>query len=429
MKIEVEAVSPVEKKVTVEVDPDRVAKELDRAYSSLGRRVKIKGFRAGKVPRKVLERNFRDEVERDVAERIVQGAFGEAVREHELSPVAPPHVDVAEPGLQQAQPFRFTARVEVKPKLEPRDYKGLEVTKPVHEVTDQLVSDELTRIQDSMAQLVPVEGRFDAQMGDFAVIDHDGTVDGQPFEGGKAEGVTIRVEEGDAIEGKFPQLAGKKLGETIDVEFAFPPSYGNAELRGKTGKFQVTLKALKTRQVPSLDDELAKDLGAEGIATLEELKARIRQDLDARAKARSDAELKDALVKAALAKNDFEVPPALIEHAIDVMIQGAAQRFAQQGLDIRQMGLDFARLRADMREQALLQVKGALLLEAIADAEKLQVSADDIQAEVAALASESRVPLAQVQQELRSAQARSALVNKIRERKALAFLTSEAHLK
>jgi trigger factor len=429
MKIEVEAVSPVEKKVTIEVDPDRVAKELDRAYSSLGRRVKLKGFRAGKVPRKVLERQFRDEVERDVVESIVRATFGEAVRDHALDPVAPPRVDLAEPGLKQEQPFRFTARVEVKPKLEPKDYKGLEVTRRPPEVTDQMVSDELTRLQESMAQLVPVEGRFDAQTGDYAVIDHEGTVDGQPFDGGHAEGATVRVQEGDPVDGSFPQLAGKKLGDVVDVEFTFPPGHAVAELRGKTAQFKVTLKALKTRQVPSIDDELAKDVGIEGITTLEQLKARMRSDMEVREQRRAEAELKDALVKAALAKNDFEVPPALVERAIDIMIQGAAERFARQGLDIRQMGMDFAKLRAELRNQALLEVKGALILEAIADAEKIEVTTEDVQAEIARTASRMKVPLAQVQQELRSAEARAALINKVREEKALAFLTSEANLK
>jgi trigger factor len=276
---------------------------------------------------------------------------------------------------------------------------------------------------------VPIEGRFDAQMGDFAVIDHDGTVDGQPFEGARVEGATVRVEQGEVVDGNFPQLAGKKLGEAVDVEFTFPPTYRDAELRGKTAKFHVTLKGLKTRHVPSLDDDLAKDLGAEGISTLEELKARIRADLAKREKRRADAELKDALVKAALAKNDFEVPAALVERAIDVMIQGAADRFARQGLDIRQMGLDVARVRADLRNQALLEVKGALLLEAIADAEKIEVSEEDVQAEIAKTASELNVPLAKVQQQMRSGEARAALRNKIREEKALAFLTSEANLK
>ena len=428
MKIDVEALSPIEKKVTVEVDPEQVAKELERAYATLGRRVKLRGFRAGKAPRKVLERHFRDEVERDVVQKLVTTAFGDAVREREIAAVAPPRVDLAPQGLQPAEPFRFTARVEVKPRLEPRDYKGLEVTRRPVEITDQMVADELTRIQDGLAQLVPVEGRFDAQDGDYAVIDHQGAVGGQPFEGGTGEGVTVRVGQGDFVDGFVPQLVGKKLGETIEIDQAFPADYRAEALRGKVAHLSLTLKALKTRQVPSLDDELAKDLGIEGIETLEQLRARIRGDLEKRERRRSDAELKDALIKAALARNDFEVPPALVERAIDAMLQGAAERFARQGLDIRQMGLDASRLRADLREQALLQVKGALLLEAIADQEKLAATEEDIQAEIARTAAELELPLAKVQQQMRGGDAKGALSTKIREDKALAFLTSEAKL-
>ena len=428
MKIEVEAVSPVEKKVTVEVDPDRVAKELDRAYASLGRRVKLRGFRAGKAPRKVLERHFRDEVERDVVQTLVTASFGDAVREQAIDVVAPPRVDVAGAGLQPAEPFRFTARVEVKPRLEPRDYKGLEAKRRAVEVTDQMVADELTRIQDGLAQLVPVEGRFDAQEGDHAVVDHRGTIGGEPFEGGNAEGVTVRVGAGELVDGFIPQLTGKKLGDSIELDQAFPADYRIDALRGKVAHFSVTLKALKLRQVPSLDDDLAKDLGIDGIETLEQLRARIRGDLEKREQRRSDSELRDELIKAALARNDFEVPPALVERAIDTMLQGAAERFARQGLDIRQMGLDLPRLRADLRDQALLQVKSALLLEAIADQEKIEATEEDVQAEIAKAAVEMNVPLAKVQAQMRGGDARGALNNKIREDKALAFLTSQAKL-
>ena len=428
MKIEVEAVTPVEKKVSVEVDPERVAKELDRAYTSLGRRVKLKGFRAGKAPRKVLERHFRDEVERDVVQTLVSSTFADAVRDEDIDAVAPPRVDVAEPGLKAEQPFRFTARVEVKPRLEPKEYRGLEVRRRPVEVTDAMVAEELTRIQDGLAQLVPVEGRFDVQDGDFAIVDHEGTIGGQPFEGGNAEGVTVRVIQGELADGCIPQLAGKKTGESVVLEQPFPADHRVEALRGKVGHFVVTIKAIRSRQVPSLDDELAKDVGLEGVDTLEKLRARIREDLEKRETRRSEAELKDALVRAVLARNDFEVPPALVERAIDGMLQSAAERFARQGLDIRQMGLDVSRLRADLREQALLQVKGALLLEDIADQEKIGVTDEDVQAEIARAAGDLGLPLAQVQQQMRGEEARATLKSRIREGKALALLTSEAKL-
>ncbi|WP_242346276.1 trigger factor [Anaeromyxobacter terrae] len=426
MKIQVENVSPVERKVSIEVDPDRVAQELERAYVGLGRRVKLRGFRPGKAPRKVLERQFRAEVESEVLEKIVQQTFSEAVKVESIPLVAPPHVSVSE-GVSDGKPVRYTARVEVKPRIEPKDYRGLDVTRKPPEVTDPMVSDELTRLQESMAQLVPAEGRFEAQEGDWAVVDHEGTIEGKPFEGGKAEGVTVKVAPGAISEGNLEALKGKKLGETVELDEPFAADHRVEELRGKVAHMKVTLKALKTRQLPALDDALAKEVGIEGIETLDALRARIRADLEKREKRRAETEVKDALVKAALQKNEFEVPPALVERAIDAMLEGAAERFARSGIDIRQLELDFARMRADMREQALLQVRGALLLEAIADAEKIEVTDEDLQAEAARIAEELGAPLAKVQQQMRGKDAREALKNRVREDKALALLSSSAN--
>ena len=221
-------------------------------------------------------------------------------------------------------------------------------------------------------------------------------------------------------------LAGRKLGETVEIDEIFPPDGRSEALRGKIAHMKVTLKALKTRQLPSLDDALAKSLGIEGVETLEALRGKIREDLERREKRRAETELKDNVVKAALAKNEFEVPPSMVERAVDTMIQGAAERFARSGIDIRQLGLDYGRMRADLRDQALLQVRGRLLLDAIADAEKIEVTDEDLQAEIARLSDDMGVPLAKVQQQMRGGDAREALSTKIKEDKALALMTSAA---
>jgi trigger factor len=402
-----------------------VAKELELAYVGLGRRVKLRGFRPGKAPRKVLERHFRSEIESEVAEKIVQATLAEAVRVEDIDVVAPPHVSISE-GVAEGKPLRYTARVEVKPRLEPKDYRGLAVTRRPPSVTDEQVSSEITRIQDAMAQLVPLEGRFDAQEGDWAVVDHEGTIEGKPFEGSRAEGVTVKVAPGSVSEGNLEALKGKKLGDVVEIEEPFAADHRVEALRGKVAKMRVTLKSLKTRQLPPVEDALAKSLGIEGVDTLDQLRERIRTDLTKREQRRAESELRDALVKAALEKNEFEVPPALVERAIDAMIEGAAERFARQGIDIRQLGLDQARMRGDLREQALLQVRGRLLLESIADAEKIEVTDEDLQAEITRLAGELGLPLAQAQQQMRSAQARDALKSKIREDKAMSVLSSAA---
>jgi trigger factor len=427
MKIQVETVSPVERKVTIEVDPEHVAKELERAYAGLSRRVKLRGFRPGKAPRKVLERQFKAEVESDVAQRVVAETFAEAVRVEALRVVAAPSVSIAE-GVSEGKALRYTARVEVKPKLEPKDYRGLEVARRPPEVTDDMVSGELTRLQQMLAQLVPAEGRFEAQEGDWAVIDHEGTIDGQVFEGGRAEGVTVKVGPGPIAGGNLEQLTGKKLGETVEFDEPFPADHRDPAVRGKTAHMKVTLKGIKVQQIPALDDAFAKETGTEGVETLEALRARIRSDLEKRETRRAESELKDSLVKAALARNEFEVPPALVERAIDQMIEGVAERFGLQGGDLGRLEMDMARMRADLRERALLHVRGALLLEAIADAEKIEVTDEDLAAEVARVATELGVSLAKVQQQTRGIETREALKSRIREEKALSLLSSAANV-
>ncbi len=425
MKITVESLSPVERKLAIEVPPERVTKELDKAYVSVGRRAKLPGFRPGHIPRSVLERNFKHEVERDVAERLVNLTFVEAAQEKGIDPVATPNVSLEGPLVPGAE-FKYTAKVEVRPEIAPKDYRGLVVTRTVAEVTDAAVDAELEKLRDRFGSLEAVEGRDVAEEGDWAVIDHDGSIDGKPFEGSAAEGVSVRAAQGKIEEGNISQLVGKKVGETIEFDEPFTPDHRNEQLRGKIAHMKVTLRGLRFRQLPKLDDDFARQVGVKGLETLDGLKGRIRADLEKREKRKTDADFKDALIKAALARNDFEVPPSMVERAIDNMLESTVERFSRMGLDVAQLDLDVARLRADLREQALLQVRGSLFLDAVASAEKIEVGPDDLQAELARLADENGVPLVKIQQQMRSAEARSALQGRVREDKALSLLAESA---
>jgi trigger factor len=429
MKIQVEAVSPVEKKVTVEIDAEQVAKEVERAYVGLGRRVRLPGFRPGKVPRNVLVKNFRGEVEREVVEKLVNDSFAEAIRTEKVDAVASPDVSLADPTFDAEKPLKYTAKVEVRPQISPRDYKGLEVVHKAGVVTDAMVEEELKKLLDSAATLVEVKDRDVAAKGDWATIDHEGTIDGAPFTGSTAQGVTVRVEEGALENGNFGHLEGKKIGDAVEFDHTFPADSRVEDVRGKTAKFKATIRALKVRQSPALDDEFAKQVGVLGVETVDQLKARMRADIEKREQQKSDAELKDALVKAALARNEFEVPPALVERTIDSMIESTAERLARSGIDLRQLQLDLPRLRADLREKALHQVRAALLLEAIAEAEKIEIGAEDIEQEIARIAEDHGVPLERAKKDFRGKEALAALNVRIREGKALAVLTSSATVK
>src|SRR5690606_3025685 len=227
-------------------------------------------------------------------------------------------------------------------------------------------------------------------------------------------------------EGSAPMLEGKSIGETVDAAVEFPPDYQDENVRGKSATFKITLKSLKRRDVPALDDELAKDLGGEA-KTLDELKAKIREGLTTAEQQRADRENRDALLKALVEKNPIEVPNALVERGIDMMVSGAAERFARQGLDIRQMGLDFRKIREDLREKATQEVKAALLLEAIARQEGIEVTDEDLAAHYAEVAAELKMPEAKVRAHFEKDPGElESLRNRLREEKTVALLQREA---
>jgi len=312
----------------------------------------------------------------------------------------------------------------VKPAIEPKDYRGLSVARKAVEVTDATVEAELERLHQSFGEMQEVVGRDVAELGDWATIDYDATVDGKPFDGGSSKGALVQVKDGNFFAGEMAVLQGRKVGESFETEQSFPAYFRDAAMAGRTAKFTITLASLRTQKIPALDDAFAKEVGIEGVETLEALRARMRSDIERREKRRVEAEERDALVKAALDKNDFEVPVALVERTIDAMVESTAQRLARQGVDIRTLDLDLGRIRGDLREQALLTVKATLLLEAIADAEKIEVGEQEEQEEIQRRADEIGVPPAKLQVK---GEGRRALRQKVREDKVVALLASAAN--
>lgn len=427
MKVEVETVSPVEKKLSIEVEADRVATEFERAYRTLARQVRIPGFRQGKAPRRVLETRYKDQVEQDVARHLMESSYREAVDAKDLFPVGSPVVSPDK--LEAGKSFRFEARVEVKPEVSLAKIKGLELERSKAEVADSMIEDELERLREQLAQFVPIEDRQSASTGDYAVVDYVGSQGEKEIPGAKGEDVTLKVEEGSLLEGSAPQLAGVPVGETIEVPVEFPPDYQVESLRGTSGRFFLTLKSLKRREVPALDDELAKDLGGKS-TTLAELREEIRQNLQAMADRRATQENRDKLLKALVAANPVEVPRSMIERAIDSMIMGGLERFERQGVDIRKLGLDVPKLREDLREEATSRVKAALLLEAISKQESVEVTDADVEAEYAKMAAETNMPEAKVRAHFeKKGSERDALRQRLLEDKTVAMLEREANVK
>ncbi|HUJ25366.1 MAG TPA: trigger factor [Myxococcales bacterium] len=420
----VEDLSPVVKKVSVELTPERVKDALDQAYSSVSRTVKLKGYRQGKVPRRLVERYFGDDVKKDVAQKLVTGSIHEALAEHKLDPVAPPRVEngAVEPG----QPFKYTATVEVRPKVEPKDYEGLEVPPVDTAVADAQVDERLEDLRKEHAMFVPVEGREVAEQGDYISADYEGFVDGAPLRGAKREGILLEVVAGSLLENKAEGLLGAKVGETRELGVTFPDDYAVEELRGKEARFQVAVKGLKKRETPQLDDAFVQDLGGEA-KTVSDLRARIRTEMETQKKERAEGEQREKVLEALVARNPVEAPPALVERNVDAMLQGMLEGFMRRGIDPRQLGLNLDRMRDELRQRALLEVKGYLLLEAIAEKEKIEATEDDLSKHFEKMAGELKQPVDKIRQAFRRNDSLDSLRARLRQDKALAFLLSKAN--
>jgi trigger factor len=419
MKVSVETLSPIERKLSIVVEPDQVAAELGRAYHALGERVRLPGFRPGKVPRRILEQRFRGEVEDDVTRRLVERSYLSAITENGVEAVGEPQVTGAK--LVLDGPFAFEATVEVRPDIKPKDFEGLPLKRATPKVEEAAVEARIEELRQRLGRLEPVEGRTVAELSDFAVVDYQGSVDGKPFEGGSGEGVTVEVAPGEVTAGNVEALAGLAVGETREASATFPEGHPQA---GKTAIFRFTLKGLKTRVVPPLDDELAREVG--GGPTLEALRNRVRTDLLASAKSEAARSERDQLLHALIERNPFQVPKAMVERGLEAMLEGALRQLARGGVDPRTLNLDFDALRAEMRPRAETEVRGALLLEAIAEAEKLTVEPSEVDARIEQLAKDTEQAVSQVRKAFKDANQRRSLELRIREEKTVEFLRSRA---
>jgi trigger factor len=421
----VEDLSPVVKKVSVELGPDRVKDALDRAYTGLSRTVKLKGYRAGHVPRRLVERYFADDVKKDVAQKLVAGSIHEALEEHKLEPVAPPRVENGD--VKPGEPFKYVATVEVRPRVEPKDYLGLAAPKIEVNITDEAIEARLSELRRDQAMFVPIEGRDAAELGDYAVAEYEGFVDGAPLRGAKRDNVLLELIPGSLLENKAEQLVGARVGETREIALTFPPDYAATDLRGKEARFQVKVKGLKKREEPALDDQFVQDLGGE-TKTVDELRQKLREEMAAHEKERKQGEQREALLSALVEKNPIEAPPALVERNVDAMLQGMLEGFHRRGIDVRQLGLNIDRLRDDLRSRAALEVKGYLLLEAIAEKEKIEATEEDLDKHFAKLAGELKQPVEKIRQAFRRQDSGESLKGRLRQDKALAFLLEKANL-
>lgn len=382
MKIDVDVVSPIQRKIRVELPANKVSEEFFRIYEDLSQHAKIKGFRPGKAPRSVLRRLYGDEVKGKVLVRLVEDSLREVIRERGLQVVSRPEVEAND--LEEGLAFAFSAVVEVKPEIEVKDYLGLEAKKVKLSVDDTQVELALRRLQERHAHLEPVEDRDIVEREDFVTLDFVGFIDGKPFQGSKGENYELKVGGGSALPQFEEALIGLKKGEEHTIRVAYPEDHSNRQLAGKVVVFSVTVQEIKRRSLPPLDDEFAKDYGE--CASLKELRQKIRARLESELKEIQTRDLKEQLLTRLIDVHPFEVPPAMVERQIRYFMERAQSRSGAQGSTSSGVGHSAEQVRRELEPHALRQVKSVLLLEKIAALEKIEVPDAEIQQRVEEMA-------------------------------------------
>jgi trigger factor len=425
MQTNVEKLSSIKRKINFEIPAQKVSAAVDKAYAEIRKHAAIKGFRKGKVPMSLIEKHYGHQMADDVVKQLVSDTYFSAVNEQGLNPVGYPVIESDQ--LKPGESFKYSATVEVFPEVELKEYTGLELQKEKAAIDNEAaVSARLKELQENMAQLGPAPEGHAAALGDFVTFDFKGSIDGVPFEGGAAEDYQLELGSGRFIPGFEDQMVGMKVGETKTLTVTFPENYGNAELAGKPADFEVSVKEIKAKEFPELNDDFAKEFGEE-FETLDQLKAKLAEVNQAQEEQRLNNELRDRLVKALIEKNDFEVPEALVDRQLASLLESSKQRLAAQRLTLEMMGLTEEAYKVQFKESARDQVKGSLLLDAVADKEKIEVSEDDIKARIESMAKGAGQDVEKVESFYEGNQnAKESLIAHMREEKAMDFVLSKA---
>ncbi len=386
MNVQVENLEKNMAKLTVEVDAAEVEKAIQAAYMKEKKSISVPGFRKGKVPRQMIEKMYGAGIfYEEAVNTLLQENYPAAADESGLDIVSRPSVEVVQ--IETGKPFIFTAEVAVKPEVKLGKYLGVQVTKADTTVTDEEVDAEVEKERGNNARTVSVTDRPVAE-GDTAVIDFEGFVDGVAFEGGKGENHPLEIGSHSFIDTFEDQLVGKNAGDEVDVNVTFPEQYQAAELAGKPALFKVKINEIKTKELPALDDEFAQDVSE--FDTLAEYKESVKKKLTEQKENEAKRAQEDEAIQKIIDKSEMEIPEAMLDTQCENMVNEFAQRIAQSGLSMEQYmqfsGLTVDKLKEQVRPEAETRIKSSLVLEQIAKEENIQVTDEEIDAEVEKMA-------------------------------------------
>ena len=386
MSLQVEKLEKNMAKLTIEASAEDFEKAIQKVYLKARGKINIPGFRKGKAPRKLIEKMYGTGVfYEDAANDLIPTAYAEALKDCDLEIVSRPEINVTQ--IESGKPFIFTAEVAVKPEVTLGEYKGVEVEKSDVEVTEEDINKEVDKERENNSRTIDVDDRA-VENGDIIKLDFDGSVDGVPFEGGKAENYTLTIGSGSFIPGFEDQLIGTKIGEEKDVTVTFPEDYHEKSLAGKEAVFKCKVNAISVKELPEADDEFASEVSE--FETLAEYKEDIKKKLTEKKEKAARAKKEAQAIEKAVENATMEIPDAMIDTQVQSMMEDFARRMQSQGLSLEQYfqftGMDVKKMHDQMKPEALKRIQNSLVLEAVAKAENIEISDEKVDEEIAKMA-------------------------------------------
>ena len=422
MQVHVEEISPVQKKLTIEIPVERVNKEIDKAFAAIQKKAKHQGFRPGKVPMQLIKRTYSDAMRDDVMRRLCQETLYKALEEHKVEPIDTPSIecDILEHGIA----FKYSAIFGVMPKILLSEYTGLIVSKEKYDAKPEDVEDELKRMQENMAQLIPLDEDAFIENGHTVSVEYSVAVDGSPDENIGTQSTELEVGSNKLIPGFEEQLIGLKSGDSKEFTLDLPPG-GDEAADVKRGVFTVTVKEIKRKELPELDDEFAQQFGE--YETMEALRAKMVEYQEKHEKDRIENEFKERIIQALIKKNTVDVPESMVKRQLDHMLDNLNNRLKSQQMSLEMTGIDADGFRARFREDAIDKVRGGLLLMALVEKENISVSDEDLAAHYEKIAAGNPEMLDRIKEYyIKNKSARSSVISEIQEDKAISFLIDNA---
>ena len=428
MKTELKEISPTQKQIDIEIEADAVRKIYDRISDQYAKGATVPGFRPGHAPRAVVRTRFKDQIRTELLREMIPEAVQHAISEHNLEPLGEPQLNLENTeGLDELgqKPISFNVNVDVLPEIKLGNYKGIEVDRRTRPVTDEDVEQVISQLRENSASLQPVEDRG-AQLGDTVTANFHGVYVNEP------EAEPINVEDVDVVLGGqgvvhaiTDNLTGVKPDDEKTFVVDYPADFSAKGLAGKTIEYTVKVSAVRIKELPDVDDEWAESLGDE-IDSLADLRARIRSDVEAQAKNESEGKLRADLVRQLVDMHQFELPERLLDHQTEHRLESVVRDMIGQGIDPRNPELDWDKARDSLKDQADYDLRGSLLLERIADEEKIDVSDQEIEDEINAIADASKQSPEQVKAILTKQGGERSIAPRLRNRKTLDFLVANA---